>query len=445
MCKKVIIFLLLLCYLLAVGAAEVVLWATSDVHGVINSPRGGLAKIFSVLEAKRKPEDLLIDVGDFFQGSYSANTSGGMSLLNIFHSMGYDFCVPGNHEMDIGMKKLREFYTLLKVPLLCANWKFVKALPNMKSHAVVVRNNIRIGIIGVGDRESRTRVLPGREAVFMKEEKAIAQSLAALRKEKVDIIVLVRHGGIYFSGGTLYSLLKLFPEIDVVIGGHSHQTERGRKIAGAYYIHPAPYGQGVSEVRIAFNERTRKIERISSFLHETESVKTSVKMKKYIDAERRTAFYGNVETAKNVLLQYKSVEDLQKYLTLKAVAELGSADAELFFIDKAGIDRKTKINDYMIYRMFPYENNVVQIKVSYKEYQSILAECRKYCDKYKVALINELHKSDKKYIILRTSSFILSGGGRNFPEARRIAENRKITEFASLRQLVKQYFMQLQE
>ena len=47
----------------------------------------------------------------------------------------------------------------------------------------------------------------------------------------------------------------------------------------------------------------------------------------------------------------------------------------------------------MIYRMFPYENNVVQIKVSYKEYQSILAECRKYCDKYKVALINELHKS----------------------------------------------------
>ena len=198
-------------------------------------------------------------------------------------------------------------------------------------------------------------------------------------------------------------------------------------------------------MRIAFNERTRKIERISSFLHETESVKTSVKMKKYIDAERRAAFYGNVETAKNVLLQYKSVEDLQKYLTLKAVAELGSADAELFFIDKAGIDRKTKINDYMIYRMFPYENNVVQIKVSYKEYQSILAECRKYCDKYKVALINELHKSGKKYIILRTSSFILSGGGRNFPEARRIAENRKITEFASLRQLVKQYFMQLQE
>lgn len=438
MLKKVIILLLLLYQLLAIAFSEVVLWATADVHGVVNSSSGGLVGIYSLLEVKRKPTDLLIDAGDFFQGSYSANISGGTSLVNIFHAMDYDFCIPGNHEMDAGMENLRHLYSQLKVPVLCANWNFVSSLQNMKPYALVERNGIRIGIIGTGDRESRTRILPTEKVSFMKEEKAIAQALAALRPEKVDIIVLVRHGGIYFSGGNLYSLLKQFPEIDIVIGAHSHQVEKGRKIAGAYYVQPPAYGQGVSEVRAVYNKKTRKIERITSVLHSVSAVRTSDKMKKYIKNEQEYRVRSKSVIAE-IVSKFTSTEDLQKYLIRQSSALLGKADADLFFIDKSGIEMKSAISDYMIYRMFPYENNVVQITVSRKEYQTILEECKKYSEKYKAVLLADFRGGKKQHIILRTSAFILSGGGRNFPAARSIAEKREITEFVSLRQLVKKY------
>ena len=79
--------------------------------------------------------------------------------------------------------------------------------------------------------------------------------------------------------------------------------------------------------------------------------------------------------------------------------------------------------------------------VNEKEYETILEECRKYSKKYKVPLIAERHDKSKKYFLLRTSAFVLSGGGRNFPLSRNIAEQKKngIKEYPSLRQLITEY------
>ena len=82
--KNVIILLFYLVSAL-LTASEVVIWATSDMHGVLKSKRGGMARILNILEAKRKPQDILVDAGDLFQGSYIANTSAGSIIVNAFN------------------------------------------------------------------------------------------------------------------------------------------------------------------------------------------------------------------------------------------------------------------------------------------------------------------------------------------------------------------------
>ena len=264
MMKKLTISLFLFFWSFAFFAAEVVLWVTTDMHGNIINKNGGMAKIASLLQEKRGRNDILIDAGDLFQGSYAANTDNGRIVVRAFNAMNYDVYVPGNHEFEFGRDVLYGNLKNIKAQILCCNWRFEPPLANMKPYAVLERNGLRIGIIGAGERESKYRILPDNSLVFADEAVSIARAIKELRKDKVDLLMLVRHGGIYFSGGSLYSLMKMFPEIDIVIGGHSHQLERGRKIAGAYYVQSGQYAEGISKITVSFDDNNRRIKRISS-------------------------------------------------------------------------------------------------------------------------------------------------------------------------------------
>lgn len=441
MMKKLIISLFILFFAASIFAAEVVLWATTDMHGNIITEKGGMARIASFLQQKRSKDDILIDAGDLLQGSFSANVTKGTIALSTFNTMNYDFFVPGNHEFEFGRKALFENLKNINAQILCCNWSFIPHLQNMKPYSVIVRKGLRIGIIGAGERESRCRILPDKMLKFEDEAVSVARALAALRKEKVDLIVLVRHGGIYFAGGSLYSLLKLFPEIDLVIGGHSHELVRGRKIAGAYYVQPGKHAEGISEIRIKFDEKKRKIIRISSSYHDVSSYPAPKSMKDILSQEKTLQRTGYLEFRRKLPSNLKNITDVQKYLILQSVKNKAVGDADIFFADKSGLEWRSKLNNYLVYRMFPYENKLTVIPVSVKEFNIILDECRRYSQKYKTPLVTSFNAGNKKYFLLRTTSFVLSGGGRNFPRSRRIAEARadKIREFCSLKEAVVDY------
>lgn len=444
MTKKLTIFLFLFTNLFFCSAVEVNLWATTDIHGCIISQRGGMAKIAAVLAEKRTPNDILIDVGDLIQGSYTANISEGAIVLNAFNAMNYDIFVPGNHDFEFGINALRRNLAAMKAEILCCNWQFKELLGAMKPYTVIVRNGIKIGFIGAGERFSRQRLLPTNQLTFANEEMSIARAVTELRRHKVDLIVLVRHGGIYFSGGSLYKLLKFFPEIDIVIGGHSHQLEKGRRIASAYYVQPDAFGRGISRINIDFDEKSRKIRRITSQYFESANYAPAADMQSVLAAEKKLHKTGYKTFHRKIAEKFKNTGEAQRYLLLHALDNEGVADVDIFFADKTGDFNYNKLNRYTVYRLFPYENKIVTIPVSLKEYEIILNECRKYAQKYKIPLILRDRKKDKKHFVLRTVSFVLSGGGMNFPAARNIAEKKssQIKEFSSPRRAVEKFLSQ---
>lgn len=423
MMKKLTISFFLLFLILVSDAAETVIWATSDMHGNIVSKKGGMLRIASLLQEKRGKNDILIDAGDLWQGSYVANSTNGSTVVNAFNAMNYDVFVPGNHDFEFGKAFLLKNLKSIKTQILSCNFCFDPPLENMKPYTVLERNTFRIGIIGAAERESKYRIMPDTALRFADEALSIGRALKALRKEKVDVIVLVRHGGIYFSGGSLFSLLKLFPEIDIVIGGHSHELERGRKIAGAYYVQPGKFAEGISEIRVDF-DKNRKIQRISSLYHDVSAYPVAPAMKNISDAEKSIHKSSYHKFRRKIPANLKNITDVQKYLILQGIENKTVGDAYIFFADKSGLEWRGNLNKYLLYRMFPYENHIVTIPVTVSEFNIILDECRKYSKKYKVPLVSRLKHGNKKHLLLRTTSFVLSGGGRNFPNSRRIAEQK---------------------
>lgn len=88
---------------------DIVILHTNDIHCGINDNIGfaGLAQIKKDALA-RTPNVALVDAGDAIQGAPIGKLSRGLAVVDIMNYLGYDFCIPGNHEFDYGMDRFLE-------------------------------------------------------------------------------------------------------------------------------------------------------------------------------------------------------------------------------------------------------------------------------------------------------------------------------------------------
>ena len=96
-------------------AAELVILHTNDTHSQVearSNGRGGYAARMAVIEElagaeQVRPEDmLLVDAGDFWQGTPYFNFFHGRVEVDALNRMGYDAVALGNHEFDNGIDTL---------------------------------------------------------------------------------------------------------------------------------------------------------------------------------------------------------------------------------------------------------------------------------------------------------------------------------------------------
>ena len=130
-CAKFILCLCVVALAAATRASEIVILYTADVHGcVFNSglcgearDSGGLLRCASLIEdiKKRKPDAVLLDLGDLFQGTAESYLTRGLLVAEIVKSMRYDGLVVGNHEFDWGLETLYKFYERAETQVLAAD------------------------------------------------------------------------------------------------------------------------------------------------------------------------------------------------------------------------------------------------------------------------------------------------------------------------------------
>ena len=122
MMKKIIFSLLLLCGALSAFGKTATLYHTSDTHGFFypQAGRGGAAALAAVLASGPK-EYLLLDSGDFAEGTVETQQSNGLKAIWLMNRLGYHAATIGNHEFAFKDNGFDNLAAAARFPLLAAN------------------------------------------------------------------------------------------------------------------------------------------------------------------------------------------------------------------------------------------------------------------------------------------------------------------------------------
>ena len=235
--KKILPLLLSLCLLTGCSekATTLTILHTNDTHSQIEPKadgRGGYARRMGLIAAERKqdPNLLLVDAGDFCQGTPYFNFYHGRVEIEALNRMGYDAATLGNHEFDYGLDTLAMILKKANFPIVCANYD-VKGTPLegvVKPYTIVHKDGLKIGIFGLGVQPKGLIADKNFEPIVYNPPYPIAQELATMlrNEKKCDVVVCLSHLGTYPATEQDYCDVELAAEthdIDVIIGGHTHK------------------------------------------------------------------------------------------------------------------------------------------------------------------------------------------------------------------------------
>jgi 2',3'-cyclic-nucleotide 2'-phosphodiesterase (5'-nucleotidase family)/nucleoside phosphorylase len=274
---------------------EVVILYTNDFHSAIEpipaywlpgEPKrnlGGAAHLMTLVERIRREEALrgvpvfLFDTGDMFTGMLAKLTEG-EALIEMMITLRYDALGIGNHEFDYGWENFRRQMFRAPFPVLGANIFYKDSdIPFAPPHAILERNGIRLGVIGIIGQDAKSVVLPSfvEELRFEDPAAAIARSMEELESE-VDLVVVLAHQGhtgpmqtdaehhpeIQRDFDADIALSGEVPGIDVFVGGHAHRGIEEPFVheeTGTIIVQTYGYGTRLGYLRVTVDTETGKV------------------------------------------------------------------------------------------------------------------------------------------------------------------------------------------
>ncbi|HMO50338.1 MAG TPA: bifunctional UDP-sugar hydrolase/5'-nucleotidase [Kiritimatiellia bacterium] len=239
------------------------IWPTEDYDG--RADVGGFLRCAARIEALRAehPNTLLIDCGDTFQGSPESYVTGGSLLIDGLNVLRYDAWVIGNHEFDWGVPALRRLYEQAEIPVLAGNVYFRSPeqswLPSLRPYVLRDVEGVRVAIIGLTTpgipRWSRPHLLEG--AMFQRSVPALQAIMPRVKADRADIVIVALHQGYKHFGddfaNEIQSIARSFPEIDVLIGGHTHTPVEDLRIGEVLYTQAGYHGIWLGRVDLVYD------------------------------------------------------------------------------------------------------------------------------------------------------------------------------------------------
>lgn len=231
--KKTLLILALAVCCSITAQNRITILHTNDTHSCIEAEKDGNAGVLnrallieSLADSIGKENILLLDCGDFSQGSLYYNCFKGSIEVEVMNAMGYDACTIGNHEFDYGLENLARLAAIAEFEVLCANYDFGGTACEglVKPYTVIERGGKRIGIFGLSPDPKGLVSQENYVGVkFLSPIEAANRCVEELKKQGCDAIVCLSHLGWKIKNE--YNDERLAAEtagIDIILGGHSH-------------------------------------------------------------------------------------------------------------------------------------------------------------------------------------------------------------------------------
>ncbi|KAF2840107.1 ser/Thr protein phosphatase family protein [Patellaria atrata CBS 101060] len=217
------------------GPPDVRILHYNDVYHIDASsaePVGGVARFQTVANHYRNDEKfagqselLTFFSGDAFNPSLESSVTKGSHMVPFLNSLGTDCAAVGNHDLDFGVRQYRHLTAQCKFPWLLANvldpalGEDVPLGNAGKTHIITTSNGIKIGIIGLGEREWLDTInsLPP-DLIYKSASQTAKELIPGLKEQGAEMIVAITHQ----REPNDNKLAEKVDGIDLILGGHDH-------------------------------------------------------------------------------------------------------------------------------------------------------------------------------------------------------------------------------
>ena len=354
----------------------IVIYSTNDTHAQIDS----YAKVAAYLKSEREkhPNTLILSAGDMFSGNpvVDQHSEKGQPIVKLMNQAGYQYATFGNHEFDYGQENLQQRMNDAEFEMLCANMEvdtLNSLLKSPKPYTLFQIDDIKVGIIGLTEAtENQTGELlpsahPGRLKglrFFNPIQSALKHK--ALRKE-CDLLLALTHIGHNYDTELAYAM----PELDAIIGGHTHtHTDSTIIINGVLVTQAFAYLNYIGKTTITLQDKQVKDKKF-------ELINVSKLKEEDKDIQQQIQQYYEKSPLNQVLAQ--AIKPFQGKMTLgnlTADAFRSIHSLDITFHNWGGIRIKElpkgniTMND--VFRLDPFGNSIIVYELTPSEIRGLL-------------------------------------------------------------------------
>ena len=380
--KKILfLFILSLSFILVVaqpaytqkhkGPVEVIILHVNDMHAKIDN----MAKLAYLADSLRKshPYIFLFSAGDNFTGNPVVDMveDKGYPMIDLMNQCGFNLSAIGNHEFDLGQEFFNKRREQANFPFISCNIDASGAvLKQPKPYHLLKAGKVKIpvlGIIQLGDNGMPDSHPSRMTGVKFTDGITKAKEFSWL-KDKYGMLLALTHLGV--EGDV--PLAKAMPQIDVIVGGHSHTTMTAPMMEGNVMIVQTGSGlKNVGKTTLIIDKKKivdRKYELIPLASVKSSDAAVQAAIDKYNDNKelnRVIAVAENDFTGENAL----------GGLMTDAVTAIHGVD--ISFQNTGGIRigsiPKGDIMLKDVYRLDPFGNEVIVYKMNIAEIQSLIS------------------------------------------------------------------------
>lgn len=194
---------------------------------------------------------LLLDAGDAISSGNITYRPGGEPILDVMSDAGYDAMTVGNREFHFSQAGFCAKVSRARFPVLCANvWARDEQtkLPVAPSITRRLADGIRVTIFGLTVPMITEKMLVRRVSAYVFDDplRAADRVVPELRRD-CDLLICLSHIGMARDR----ELAERRPEIDVIIGGHTHALlENGEKIGRTLVVQAGWWGKYLGTVTV---------------------------------------------------------------------------------------------------------------------------------------------------------------------------------------------------
>lgn len=409
----VVLLLQFACACVLARDVHITILHTCDLHGNVlptenyegRTNLGGLARCATVIRQVRAQEKnvLLVDAGDTIQGAPVGYLTDGQVMVKALNELHYDAWVWGNHEFDWGMEKLAACAERARMPILNANLQACS--PNSFTADVVARllahrqdciirevDGVKVGIIGLNTpgipNWTRPRLIEG--VKFADSVETLRRLVPTLRQAGAQVLVLVCHQGYRETGDDqanhVNAIARDFPELDVIIGAHSHRDFPEFKVGNALYCQADFFGIHLGRVDLVFDTVQGRVKRSTSntmLMDERVPLDGALvkSLGKELDLAQKTLATGIGEARGDFGLEGAPRRETPIHdLIFEAIAEAlqirgVKVDAIVHgILEQRATIRKGSITIGDVWRVVPYENTIGVVQLTPAQLKDILEE-----------------------------------------------------------------------